>query len=426
MTSARTTLTTFLKKSRYTGAPDSTVDRYTSAMTSTPANLQLDIAILGGGVAGLWLLERLRQRGYQAALFSQGPLGAGQTIAAQGMLHGGGKYRLRGNRASTATALQHMPALWRACLAGHGEVDLTQTLVASEDFYLWANTPMGKLSGRMAHFVLGKQLHKMLAADWPDFLRSSAHRALLYRLTEQVIDVPSLIRNLAVHNTKAIFQLPRQMQWQRSDTGICLALGTTRISARRWVLTAGSGNEDILRALGYSAPAMQRRPLQQVLVRHPALPRFFGHCLSRGSTPRLSISSHQHSSGDTVWYLGGALAERGAAQSPTGLIADAQAELARLFPSLDLQGAHYSTLAVERAEPHQPDGSRPAGAFVAAVPEAEEVLVAWPTKLTLAPALAQRIVNLLPPPDPKAQPVARLADFLLTPSIATPPWEMPQ
>lgn len=56
--------------------------------------LKLDALIIGGGVAGLWLLNRLRNEGYQALLLEQEALGTGQSIASQGMIHGGIKYAL--------------------------------------------------------------------------------------------------------------------------------------------------------------------------------------------------------------------------------------------------------------------------------------------------------------------------------------------
>ena len=55
-----------------------------------------DIVILGGGIAGLWLLNRLRTAGYSTVLFERGALGQGQSIASQGMIHGGMKYALGG------------------------------------------------------------------------------------------------------------------------------------------------------------------------------------------------------------------------------------------------------------------------------------------------------------------------------------------
>ena len=47
------------------------------------------IIIIGGGIAGLWMLNRLRAEGYDVMLLEKNQLGAGQTIASQGMIHGG-------------------------------------------------------------------------------------------------------------------------------------------------------------------------------------------------------------------------------------------------------------------------------------------------------------------------------------------------
>ena len=54
--------------------------------------IQTDIAIIGGGIAGLWLLNRLRDQGFCAILFESDAIGAGQTGVAQGIIHGGMKY----------------------------------------------------------------------------------------------------------------------------------------------------------------------------------------------------------------------------------------------------------------------------------------------------------------------------------------------
>ena len=52
------------------------------------------IAIIGGGISGLWLLNSLRNAGYDAVLFEKNALGSQQTFASQGMIHGGIKYAL--------------------------------------------------------------------------------------------------------------------------------------------------------------------------------------------------------------------------------------------------------------------------------------------------------------------------------------------
>ncbi|MEZ5430716.1 MAG: FAD-dependent oxidoreductase [Verrucomicrobiales bacterium] len=60
----------------------------------TAADQQRDVIVFGGGVAGLWILNALAAKGYDALLMTDRELGAGQTLAAQGVIHGGLKYAL--------------------------------------------------------------------------------------------------------------------------------------------------------------------------------------------------------------------------------------------------------------------------------------------------------------------------------------------
>ncbi len=54
----------------------------------------IDVLLIGGGVAGLWALDVLTSRGLSCLLAEAGELGRGQTVASQGIVHGGLKYTL--------------------------------------------------------------------------------------------------------------------------------------------------------------------------------------------------------------------------------------------------------------------------------------------------------------------------------------------
>jgi len=394
-------------------------------------HINLDIAIIGGGVAGLWLANRLKNAGYSLALFEHKALGSDQTIASQGMIHGGMKYTLSGVLNGSSESLADMPRYWRSCLCGEGDVDLRNTRILSDFFYFWSSDSVSaKLSSFLASKTTRGRVDPVSRERCPPLLRHTDFSGSLYRLEDVVLDVHSLVVNLAQHLDSACFLIDwTQARWQRDADNLSLIITQAGhefyIHAQRFIFCAGKGNGALLEELGLKAPAMQLRPLQQVLVKHSHPYNFFGHCLGADTTPRLTISSHKLNNEEHVWYLGGSLAERGAQQSPTELINAAKAELAALLPWVNLRAAEWATLPIERAEPQQPGFIRPEQAFAEAAPELHNLLVAWPTKLTLAPNLANRVLDLLQRAgiQPSDKHNLDLMD-LPHPPIAPTPWEL--
>ena len=82
-----------------------------------------DVVIVGAGIAGLWLHNRLSQLGYHCLLLENQKIGHAQTLSAQGIIHGGSKYALNGILSNAAQTISGMPARWKACLQGNGEID---------------------------------------------------------------------------------------------------------------------------------------------------------------------------------------------------------------------------------------------------------------------------------------------------------------
>ncbi|NNE91778.1 MAG: FAD-dependent oxidoreductase, partial [Verrucomicrobiales bacterium] len=94
--------------------------------------VDLDVAVIGGGVAALWTANALQDAGFggRFALFSNSPLGAGQSLAAQGVIHGGLKYALGGKLNDASEELAAMPDRWAN--------DLPGVRVLSQCQYLWS------------------------------------------------------------------------------------------------------------------------------------------------------------------------------------------------------------------------------------------------------------------------------------------------
>lgn len=371
-------------------------------LSEATLKLQLDTVVIGGGIAGLWLANRLQSEGFSCALFEHKALGSDQTIASQGMIHGGMKYTLSGALTGASEAIAEMPQHWRNCLCGEGDVDLRNTRILSDHFYLWSGD---SITAKLSSFLASKATHGRVDAvhddNRPPLLRHKDFNGSLYKLTDIVLDVHSLITNLA-HNIegKSFLIDWSQAQLHKNEKGeVSLSIvdgqQPIEIHAQRFIFCAGQGNANLLAQIHISSPAMQLRPLQQVLVKHHHPYHFFGHCLGTKTTPRLTISSHKLNNTEQVWYLGGALAENGAAMSAEALIAQAQQELNELIPWVDLSHAEWATLPINRAEPLQPMRVRPDHAFVAAAEGCTNLLVAWPTKLTLVPNLANQILTKL-------------------------------
>jgi glycerol-3-phosphate dehydrogenase len=390
---------------------------------NSPARARLDVALCGGGVAGLWLLARLRQLGYRAALIENNALGHGQTRYAQGIIHGGTKYALSGALSDSSEAIAAMPALWRDCLAGKGEIDLSaaQCLLAHQ--YLWSTA---SLSSRMAGFFASRLMRSRIAPlsanERPEIFRHADFRGQVYRLEEPVLDTASLIRALAEPHAQAIW---RGQIEALHEGGLVLRLGERRraIEARSVVLCAGAGNADLLHQAGRAAPAMQRRPLKMVMLRGAALPEgVYAHCLGASSNPRITISAHRDAQGQTVWYLGGDLAEEGVRRGDAEQIQAARSELAALLPWIDFSACEFACLSIDRAEHQQADGRRPNDLYAE---RKGDLITAWPTKLAFAPRLASRVIALLEqaqirPSEPPGAAEQPRWDF---PGYAPLPWQ---
>ncbi|WP_303902516.1 FAD-dependent oxidoreductase [Thiohalomonas denitrificans] len=369
-------------------------------MSAEPHVVPVDVAVFGGGVAGLWLLGRLRAEGYRAVLLEANALGSGQTRYAQGILHGGTKYALTGKLSDSAQAVAAMPGLWRDCLDGKGELDLTRVRVLSPNQFLWSTANLtSRMAGFFASRLMRGRTESLPEMERPPVFRHSGFRGQVYRLDEPVLDTASLIEALsAPHRDSLIkYEWPQGFHLSRCDADWRIDLHDgngqqLRVEAKRLVLTAGRGNRDLLEAAGYTRPEMQLRPLVMVAARGKLPEGVYAHCLGASSNPRITISTHRDADGRVVWYLGGQLAEEGVGRTREEQIAAAQRELHMLLPWVDQNGLEWTTLDIERAEPLMPDGRRPDTAFAGLV---DSLIAAWPTKLVLAPRLAADILRML-------------------------------
>lgn len=390
-----------------------------------------DIALFGGGIAGLWLLKRLRQAGYHAMLFESKSLGGGQTLASQGIIHGGLKYALGGSLTGAANTIAGMPARWRQCLAGSDAIDISDVEVLHDNYYMWSES---SFRSRLKTFLGSKSLvgkvEQVQVEQFPACFAEATMQGSLYKLPDFVINTDSLIRSLARDAQDCLFLLdPAQVSFRSEPGGGHQSIGLLVegseivIDAQRIIFCAGEGNAELIEKAGLKSVRAQTRPLNMVYLRKQGLPQLFVHCIGDdfGLTPRLTVTTHDGRDRNTVWYLGGELAESGVGKSDSEQIAHAQALVGKYFPWVDVDGAEWNCFAINRAEADINNNYRPDGPFFAAE---QNIITVWPTKLTLSPALADSLVDQLA--GMKAGPAtdsSGLRQFLPEPPMGVARWD---
>lgn len=428
---------------------------------TSPTELAIDTVIFGGGVAGLWLLDELIRRGSSAILLEAKSLGSGQTIASQGILHGGLKYTLQGLLTKSAIGIREMPAIWRNCLAGEQHPHLTDTTVRASHAYLWRTKSVTSRLGMIgAQIGLRVAPQTVAAKDRPPILADCA--GSVAQLDEPIIAPHSLLTNFFTKHQSHIFRIdatqgvrfettaPGQItaiqldrptplsskQQTKSPAQNCPA--QIRIIPQQVIFTAGKGNEQLRTEAGLTTPAMQRRPLHMVQLRGPisTLPELNGHCVD-GRKTRVTITSDIDSQNRRIWQIGGQIAEVGVEMTAEQLIRHTRTELQSVIPNLtifnasphkktdrekktDPQKIEWSSYRVDRAEGRTDKKHRPETVRIL---HEGNCITAWPTKLVLAPQLARNIADeICKTKTNRPTPLPALAHWP-HPPVALPPWE---
>jgi glycerol-3-phosphate dehydrogenase len=390
--------------------------------------IPIDILIFGGGVAGLWTLDELLRHGFDAFLVETRALGQGQTIASQGIIHGGLKYLFAGNLTSPVKAILEMPLIWRQCLEGTRQPNLSATAIRSPYCYIWGT---GSLKSKI--FLTGSTLALRAApepverANWPAALSGVSGKVL--RVPEQVIDPASMVGALAFRNRKRILHIDAaQVDFAMGADGKVLEVRvcppaqpqeTAAFAPKLVVFAAGEGNAGLREKVGLAPSIMQRRPLHMVMARGKLL-ALFGHCVG-GPRPRVTITGTADSKGRSIWQVGGQIAEDGVKMERRQLVDHARRELSECVPGMSFEEVELSTYRIDRAEAATATGQIPDDVHLV---REGNVITAWPTKLALAPRLAQRVIEEISQQKDGAPETDddRLANWP-QPPIALAPWE---
>lgn len=345
--------------------------------------------MFGGGIAGLWLLSRLRTLGFDAHLFEKTTLGHGQTIASQGIIHSGVKYTFDGVNRPQTEALSSMPKIWMDCIAGRGEVDLRGTeILATNQLMFTTGGLVNRIAGAFATKALRSDVGALERTNFPELFRDRKFTGKVYQLEEPVLASRSVLAALNKQSAQVIYHVAMPMVRRDGDQVAEVRCGDVTIRPRLCIFTAGSGNEWFAHELGLDKTKVtQRRPLRMFVVR--GMPHsLFAHCLVPEPKPRVTVTTHSLN-GQKVWYLGGNIAEKAVGMSDAEALQWAHSEMKDIFPWLDWSQVQWGIHDVDRAEPAA-SKLLPSGPTLTTVGNAA---LAWPTKLALAPALTSQALR---------------------------------
>lgn len=374
-----------------------------------------DIVIIGAGIAGLWTFNRLKRMGYDVLLLERNSIGCGQTIASQGIIHSGLKYAFAGKVNKLAQSISAMPDLWRKAMCGEGPVDISSaTMSADSQYMLVPSGFMGGLVKLVTKKVLGGGVHEIAKKDWPEDIKQSGFKGSVIFMSEPVLNIPSVLRALAE---------PYKDSIRKIDDGVDTHefLKAHNISADKVIFTAAATNHISAEKHGDGKGLKtQKRPLLMGMLK-PAPYPLYAHLVGSSDKPVATITTHESKDGALVWYLGGSVAEREKEADPMDVYEAAKKGFAKYLPDMDLSAVKWATLPIDRVE-----GKSDTEGFMPDTPtihSAGNTLYCWPTKLTFAPLLSDKIVKLLEDDGLKSSEKSSDWSFLEGVDYTTAPWD---
>ena len=371
-----------------------------------------DIVIFGAGIAGLWAFHRFKRMGYDVLLLESEGIGGGQSIASQGIIHSGLKYAFAGKINKLAQSISAMPDLWRAALRGDGPVDLSQAQVNADSQYLLIpNGLMAGLVKLVTKQALGNNVHEVAKDDWPDEVKQSGFKGTVVFMDEPVLDAPSVMRALAEPYKDCI----RKIDTPDDPFGFLEKHG---IEAQHIIFTGAASNAQIAKTAGHDdGLETQARPLVQGLLK-PAPFEMYAHLVGNSDKPVATITTHKCADGALAWYMGGGVAERPLDSDPQDAINFAKKGFAKYLPDVDLSDVEWAVLPIDRIEGKSDvDGWMP---DTPTIHSAGNVHYCWPTKLTFAPLLSDRLLEKI-----DGEPSATQTDYSFLPEVdySPAPWD---
>lgn len=376
------------------------------------------VIIVGSGISALWTADLLDKSGYDVAVLEKDTVANSQTIASQGMIHGGTKYSLEGALTKATISISDMPNIWNEALRGNGKVNLSKSTIHSNYQLLWsADTVQSKLLSFFGSKAMSSKMRPIDKKEHPLFNHKDFHGSL-FKLNETVIDVHSVILNFSNNLEGKIFKAKAKRILFSDDHVVGIDTSKGKLECDELILAAGEGNEEILEESNIDSFPMQRRPLAMGMVfMKEKIPDIYGHFLGTSSRPRITISTH-YLNEKQILYIGGEVSESGVRLSDEDQKIQIDKFLREALSWIDLDIERIDVLRINRAETKNNKVLKPDSFFIG---RKKGLMVCWPTKLAFAPLIAESILNQMNPSKLRKRNIKRMR--LDKPHISKYPWE---
>lgn len=400
--------------------------------TSAPEDdeiVDVDALIVGGGVAGLFILNDLVAAGYSAALVERTRLGGEQTNHSHLYLHRGHVY----TKAALSESLRDAAKLWDEWLAARPADERPGSKPGERTYFGFALDATAD-EHTVSWDEAGIAYTEVEQPDWPEAIAPGRGRGRsvtrrLYETSAVCVTGEWLINELLRDVREDVGKIDDIETIEVNQHGSVASVrarladdgGTVRFRPRMIVLAAGFGNRrlvDLLKASAKSAKASKAvRPnatwmqtirwAHMLVIRGPSrdLPPLTGIF----DPSRLFIVSRHVSPDETVWIVSDDISPPPKTvfemleNDERVWFPDVWENLQRLAPSIfakpeRLRWGIYSAPKAEVTirKKRLPDGRMSDGR----VPDGHvddlgipNVRAVWPTKLTLAPAVSRRVVE---------------------------------
>lgn len=356
--------------------------------------METEITIIGGGIAGLCLLSKLKSEGYKnVILLEKNKLGHDQTIASQGIIHSGFKYSFQSEETEITRNISLAPTAWKRLLDDKKH-NLTSTNTLSNKMSLWFEQSFDS-SFLKKHYIRDNSL-VFKGARTASIFDQNPHLNSDWSLQERTVDIGSLLDSFKSELDQELVLIKDLTIIKKNDqlTELQIQLPNNEslhLNTKILICMAGASNQQFCDKLNIPKPAIQLRPLHMIMLKGD-LPKLYGHGLGAGSLPKITITTHQTDRKEMVWYIGGAPAEEGLNTEPIDLVKKTKNHLSNIFTSLNFDKIKGACHRVNRAEAKQANSKRPDSFSII---QSSNIIIAWPTKLAFAPLLANKIFTFI-------------------------------